>query len=1239
MKKYLSASNLLKQMTWLCLFLFIPLSVLSQDAIPDFYRDPGLNPNRSFVNQSFNEHIDPFTGALQHHYVDMHLPGNGGFDLKVVRSYNSASIDPNSLSGYESNAGIGWNIHFGRVLKSNDTNFCANSFISVAKNPVLELPDGSRQILATSSSTSALLMTTQRWKADCIANGLAVTSPDGMRYEMTQFATITGGAYPVYAIYTTKITDKNGNYANIAYASGNAQISSVSTNDGRTVNFTYADSGLYTRRITSISSPGQTYTYGYQPISQFTGKYYLTTVTRPDGTSWRYSYNANLGTSAGSYVMNRATYPQGGYVNYGYAYVAFDAQANPSFRTTVINSKSISTGGSWSFSYSPGASASFDTTTVNGPAGATVYKHVGPNYSTSGTVWMVGLLMSKTIGGLQSETYTWGKQSISNQNNLRPGQFLLKVDTGAVYAPLLTQKTIVRDGATYSTSYSNFDSYGNAATVTEAGTNGGNRTTTLSYYVNPTKWIINQIQNESYSGSSTTRSFDADGNLNSISRDGVAATYTYDSQGNITSVNLPRGLIHNYSNYKRGIAQYEAQPAGVSISRTVSDAGNVTVETNGDGYSTTYGYDGLNRVTSIGYPVGNSVSISYGAASKVAQRGSLQEATSYDGFGRVVGITLGGIGRSFAYDALGRKTFESNPGASVGTSYGYDILDRPTVVVNADGTSQSIYYGAGTKGITDERGIATGYAYRTYGNPDQQFLVYINAPVADASISITRNTKDLVTAVTQGGFARGYGYNANYYLTTVTNPETGTTTYGRDAAGNMTSKSVGASGTTNYSYDSQNRLTSVTYPGATPAVTNTYNKTNRLLTSNTSAANRSYSYDGNGNLLSESLQHDGRAFTAVYAYNGNDQLSTITYPSSGNVISYSPDVLGRPTQVSGYVTGVGYWPSGQISQINYANGTVASYNQNARLWPSSFSTQKSSNYFNANSYAYDGVGNLTSINDSVDSSFNRSLGYDGINRLTVHNGSWGSGSTSYSGTGNINYQSFSDFGLNYSYDGNNRLSSISGSKSANYGYDSNGNITSSGANSYSYDGVPNLRCINCANPTTSVQYQYDGTNQRVSVIKAGNKTFEMFDFQGKQLFSDLGQGDYIDATEFIYLAGKRIAQRKISSFRYAVTSLTTSFATPYVNQTVLLTATVYGPNPPGIVSFYNGNQLLGSAAVINGQASLLVKFDSIGEASLTATYSDVNIVNKYSLNLNLSINNKTPISIIPFIDPLLSEEN
>ena len=263
----------------------------------------------------------PFTGSLQHHYVDLYLPGNGGFDLKVVRSYNSTSIDPLDPAAYESLAGLGWTIHFGRVLKTKDT-ICLNvNDLTVADNPVLELPDGSRQLLAFTGSTAPLMLTTQRWRADCsgAGTGLTVYSPDGTQYEMTKAVNVGTGVNPVYAWYTTRITDRNGNYATINYAAGSSpEITGISTSDGRSISFSYAGSNTLSRRITQISGAGQTCNYGYQAVTGVAARYFLASVTRPDGTSWNYGYNGNLGSSAGSYVMNRATYPQGGSINYGY---------------------------------------------------------------------------------------------------------------------------------------------------------------------------------------------------------------------------------------------------------------------------------------------------------------------------------------------------------------------------------------------------------------------------------------------------------------------------------------------------------------------------------------------------------------------------------------------------------------------------------------------------------------------------------------------------------------------------------------------------------------------------------------------------------------------------------------------------------------------------------------------------------------------------------------------------------
>ena len=79
----------------------------AQEVIPDFYREPGIQPNRDFVNQSHHENIDPFTGSLQRHYVDIRIPGNGGLDLKVIRSYNSSNVDPANAGQPRTTAGVG----------------------------------------------------------------------------------------------------------------------------------------------------------------------------------------------------------------------------------------------------------------------------------------------------------------------------------------------------------------------------------------------------------------------------------------------------------------------------------------------------------------------------------------------------------------------------------------------------------------------------------------------------------------------------------------------------------------------------------------------------------------------------------------------------------------------------------------------------------------------------------------------------------------------------------------------------------------------------------------------------------------------------------------------------------------------------------------------------------------------------------------------------------------------------
>ena len=53
----------------------------AEEPVPSFYQEPGISRTRDYVNQHANEKIDPFTGKLQWHYVDLFIPGNGGFDF------------------------------------------------------------------------------------------------------------------------------------------------------------------------------------------------------------------------------------------------------------------------------------------------------------------------------------------------------------------------------------------------------------------------------------------------------------------------------------------------------------------------------------------------------------------------------------------------------------------------------------------------------------------------------------------------------------------------------------------------------------------------------------------------------------------------------------------------------------------------------------------------------------------------------------------------------------------------------------------------------------------------------------------------------------------------------------------------------------------------------------------------------------------------------------------------------
>ena len=873
----------------------------ADEPIPSYYQEPGLSTNRAYTDQHPVERIDPFTGKLQLHHVDLFLPGPGGMDLKVQRSYTSLGPGDRPIE----RAGVGWTMHFGRVLRKANNDICDTVNFGTTTNPVLELPDGSRHVLYITHDRNGFI-TKGLWYAHCGGGGLYVYSPDGVRYDMNAPGPHEGtGPFPVATYYASRITDRNGNTISINYQ-GSAP-KTVSTSDGREVVFEYDANSL----IKSVSDGSRTTHYEYEPIPNVSNSFFLKKVIRPDGRSWSYDYNLTPYGTAGSLSLKSVTYPTGGSIEYEYGFVQF---SNEPFipSSEVIVKKTAQPGGTWQWLYTPASAtlqsdeqgrlilnipptaeqqAQLDRTTMIGPDENRTYYHVGYKSAYPGVRYLIGYLLG-TASAEQNEAFSAASMEISEQIDVKPGEMFAEA---GILVPLRTQHFTGRFGETFTTRYSNFDEFGNPQTITEIGS--ATRVTNLTYHIDTSKWIIQQKKDETITLDGETlqieRTFDARGNLGSETRAGVKTEYTYTDHGDIHTRTDARGQKTTFEQHALGIPKIERQPGEVIISRTVDAVGNVTSETDGEGATTRYEYDGMNRVIRVDHPIGNPVTVAWGATSRTVTRGPYREVTTFDGFGRRVGVQHSdtareeSIARSFHLDSLGRNTFASYPNSSRGVRFAYDGIGRPIATYHDYDPATQAWASRRTRNYqsysireVDENGRNHRFDYRAFGDPAQAELTAIWTPLDAAvpSTTITRNVAGQTTSVTQDGVTRHYGYDEHFFLTGMEEPETGVTVMGRDAVGNLISRTVGASGETTYSYDGRNRLIRIDYPEGTPAVVKTYFKDDKLKSIDNGLSLLSYAYDDNKNLLGETLTTGGKSF----AWCGCARMQVLLVDTSSN---------------------------------------------------------------------------------------------------------------------------------------------------------------------------------------------------------------------------------------------------------------------------------------------------------------------------------------------------------------------
>ncbi|TQV76077.1 RHS repeat protein, partial [Exilibacterium tricleocarpae] len=671
------------------------------EEIRDYYAEPGFNPFKEIINQNFNETVDPFSGTLQLHYTDILVPGNGGMDIRVNRVYTSLQTNAYPV---RSLAGLGWLMHFGRIVTSNrhTDKLCNQGLWSVSTrdNPSLEQPDGGRELLVLNAiDNDGTLITRSNWKAECdsVNPGMLVTAPDGTRYTMDR--------YDFYqeepSWLTTRIEDIHGNWIRIDYeenAAGESYIVAVyrsEEGDSQPVlRYDYDDgAGAYaTPRLASIEANGQRWEYEYENIVGYTDpRHQLVRVRRPDGKTWEYSYNNKIDDpdpndgivedGLGSYSLKQVKYPNGARIDYTYQYVQFDKGS--AFRTTSIHTKSVSGGGvqsgTTSYEFAPhsvpytaadGTVLRVDSTTVTAPHAKYVYQHYGKDFiqPTPGTYRFikpsfVGLLYRKATYELNDTlkevvVKAWGQRKISDENLFHGGDrsWWIEEETNS---PILLGHYISRDSnadidnvtATQSVDYSDYDAFGNAQTITEFVNlqDVPGKVTAVTYINDRQNWILSLPVSErvTHNGQSSTISREYFPNTNLLKEEnkyGVVTKYNYTTAGDLASVEDARRNVTNYSAYKRGIATREERPESVVLTRVVNDTGTLASETDGRGYTKAYTYDDLNRLTGMVYPIHLPVSISYVGNTRRLLRGNYRQIDSFDGLGRLIGTQRTDIG-------------------------------------------------------------------------------------------------------------------------------------------------------------------------------------------------------------------------------------------------------------------------------------------------------------------------------------------------------------------------------------------------------------------------------------------------------------------------------------------------------------------------------------------------------------------------------------------------------------------